>query len=480
MAKVLESFLIGVGLDTEDYDKGAKKVDASLGRMRSLVGFTGAAIVGAFSAAGAAAIAAGQRIDDLRLATEGLKTSPSWVYAYGEALEALNGDAENALAAIKAIESAQADFSLKGMLGPLEDVALTGADISALTQTTSGAEFLRTLAPMVQNMTKEQQNLTQRTLGLTDDVMQSLRGGVDALDAQVARASNLLGSGFEGATEAARAFNKELAEFGTRTQGISDTLAGKLLPGFTGILESVNGFIDNNRSAIEGAADLAAKSPTGAALATAGGLSSFVGAAAKGVGLRGLGAGLSRLGGYGLALGAPLMAWDARPEDIENLTGWKPSSYIFDNTPLDAARDAYNWAADKLGFGESSEPEYPVEPEPLVSDWLPLNQVNYADGYQPPQITESPTSGFVRPYEDIYGGGEVSNQEVAQVSRDIAVHVAQQAQPAAPVITPRIRVDNHLEANLTLDGRALEAKMTDVIERRERMTQDDIISSVNR
>src|SRR5690554_786006 len=110
MTKVLQNFLIGVGLDTEQYDKGAKNVESSLGRMRTLVGFTGAAITGAFAAAGGAAIAAAHRNDQFMLSVEGLRTAPEYIYAYGRALAAMGGDADNAVAAIKGIEKAQDDL----------------------------------------------------------------------------------------------------------------------------------------------------------------------------------------------------------------------------------------------------------------------------------------------------------------------------------------------------------------------------------
>ena len=132
MPSVLKNFLIGVGLDTEDYDKGAKRIESSLGRMRSVVGVTGAAIAGAFAAVGTAAIGAGQRVDRLSLESEKFRTSPQYIYDYGNAIRALGGSADEAAAAINVAESSLASFRQTGQLPGLDDLAMAGVDVNAI------------------------------------------------------------------------------------------------------------------------------------------------------------------------------------------------------------------------------------------------------------------------------------------------------------------------------------------------------------
>lgn len=421
MAKVLQSFLIGVGLDTEKYDKGAKKVDSSLGRMRSLVGITGAAMVGAFALAGTAAINAGKRVDDFNLAAEKLKTPTKYVHDYGRALAALGGNAEDAVAAISAIEKAQSDFALKGMLGPLEDVALARGDINALAQTKDGEEFLRTLAGMVPQMNKDQQRLVQDTLGLSDSVMRSLRGGVAELDAAVARAGDLYGE-FGRATDEAREFSRAMAEINTRFQGIGETLAEKMLPGFTGVLDSMGGFIDRNRDIVDKGADVLGANPIGTTLATGGGAAAATGVALRGIGLRGLGVGLTRFGLPGAIAGGALIGGDM----------------------------AYDWLSNR----EAPEQETPYSPD------APF--------------------GLSMPMDPVYSGGEVSNHEAARVN-PYATMILDDRQQAEKEATPqRVNVQNNLDVKLEVDGRALDSRVTEVIERRERSTAEDLISSVAR
>lgn len=460
MAKVLQNFLIGVGLDTEKYDKGAKNVEGSLGRMRTLVGFTGAAITGAFGLAGTAAINAGRRVHDFNVTAEKLKTPTEYVHNYGRALAALGGNAEEALAAISAIEKAQSDLRLAGMLGPLENVALARGDINALAQTQDGAEFLRTLAGMVPQMDKDQRRMVQDALGLSDVVMISLQNGVEAFDAGIARAGELYGE-FGRATDEAREFARAMGEINTRFQGIGETLAEKVLPGFTGMIDSIGGIIDSNRDLIEKGADVAGDNPVGTTLVTGGGAAAASGVVLRGIGLRSVGMGLTRLGLPGVIAGGALIGGDMAYDWLSN------RGVPEQRTPYDP--DA------RFGL---SMPDY-MEPE-ASGEFLPLNQENYHDGHRPDPIVESPTSGFITPYEGIYGGGEVSNAEAASANPDVIMVQIQREQADKPLTTPRINVENHLEVQMEMDGRAVDARVIDVIERRERDAMDDISSSVDR
>jgi hypothetical protein len=453
MAKVLQSFLIGVGLDTEDYDAGAKKVESSLGRMRSLVGLTGAAITGAFAAAGTAAVVAGRRVDQFGLATEGLKTSRQYIADYGRALAALGGNADDAIAAIKSIETAQSNFRIKGMLGPLEDVALTGADITQLSQTTTGKDFLRTLAPMVQGMNKDQQRQVQDALGLSDAVMRSLRGGLEAFDASIQRAHDLAGN-LDQATEAARDFNEQLSEFETRMEGVGNTLAAKVLPGFTGILQSLGGFIDGHQDLISKAADVAGENPGATALLVGGGA-----AAGGGVMLRGIapgamgaaGARIARLGTWGAVAGAGLIAGD-----------------LAVNGMTDEQRKRMTEGGSLVPFGPEGAPFYPLGDPDRTPD-APLGSA----------VPDVPPGSIV-PRDPVYSGGEVSPAEAAATSPSVIMLRDQQNRLDVPAVTPRVSVDNHIDMTVQLDGRQMESKITDVIQRRERDTRDDITSSVDR
>lgn len=524
MAKVLQNFLIGVGLETENYDKGAKNVENSLSRMRSLTGITGAALAGAFSLVGASAVNAGQRVDDLSLRLEKIKASPDWVNSYGNALRMLGGNTDEALAAVNSAENALAQYRTKGDFGSFQEAAFAGVkdELFSLANAKDGEDFLRQLADIVPKMDKDQQRLIQDAWGLSDAVMRSLRGGVGELDAAVSKASTLAG-GFTEAVEASREFNKTLTEVNLRFEGIGNTLAAKVLPSFTSILDSFGGFIDRNKDAIGNVMDVVADNTVGAALMTGGVGAAITGAGLKAVGMSALGSTLTKLGPYGMIAGAGAMAWDAKPEDIEKLTGYKPSSYIFDNTPLDAAQDAWKYISEKWSgktkVGQSVEHQ-PIPQSPLIMSGDEVYQINpyylnnsarrSQEGYSPvpqspimlpnqpeqkgvklivlpnPYPMESDKQGKPeqQPYSPpapVYEGFQIDNKEAASITNpDVALIKEWIKNSETPQSTQKVSVNNNLEVRMELDGRAFDSRVTEVIERRERDAMDDVLTMVER
>lgn len=490
MAKVLQNFLIGVGLETENYDKGAKNVENSLSRMRTLVGFTGAAITGAFAFAGTAAIGAGNRVHDFLLKTEGLKTSPEYVYAYGRALAALGGDAEDAISAIKSIEEAQRNLTLKGALGPLEDVALARGDINALMQAGDGKEFLRLLAGMIPDMNKDQQGLVQNALGFSDAVMRSLREGVSKFDEGIARASDLYGD-FGKATEAAKEYRRALEEINTRFEGIGETLAEKMLPSFAGVLDSVGGFIDRNKDTLGLISNKAAENPVGSTLVAGGATAAIIGAGMK-MGVRGVGSALSMAGPVGMAAGAGLIYLSLDEDDREKL-----ASSIY-NATKDAWGDAWGFVKDKLGIGqqdsgpENAPIEYsPVPQSPLIMSGDEVYKINpyYLDdgtryrqeGYSPvpPSPIMLPNQQPYPPATPVYEGLQIDNNEAAAINNPGAALIKEWIKNNdSPQTAQKVNVNNSLEVKMELDGRAFDSRVIEVIERRERDAMYDITSTV--
>src|SRR5690606_38585413 len=147
---------------------------------------------------------------------------------------------------------------------------------------------------MVAQMDKDQRRMVQDALGLSDVVMISLQNGVKACDAGIARAGELYGE-FGRATEAAREYNRVLAELNTQFGGIGETLAEKMLPAFTGVLQSTSDFISDNRGLLEGYIDRAAENPIASSAIAGGAAATGAGAALRGLGLRGVGTALTRL-----------------------------------------------------------------------------------------------------------------------------------------------------------------------------------------
>lgn len=462
MAKVLQNFLIGVGLDTEQYDKGAQGVESSLGRMRSLVGFTGTAIAGAFALAGTAAINAGNRVDRLNLSFEKFRTPPQFIHNYQNAIEALGGSADEATAAINTAESRLASFRQTGDLPGLIDLELAGVDTFALTRAETGQDFLRELAKQLPDLTQEQQLRAQETLGLSDAVMRSLRGGVGELDAAVKRAGDLYGE-FGRATEAAREYNRVLSELNTQFAGIGETMAEKMLPSFTGILKSTSDFISQNQSTLNGLLDRAADSPLASGLVASSAAATVAGAAAKGVGLSTLGRRLMRAGPYGAAVGTGLMTYESS-KDLPWGDWWDMS--------VNSARDSWRNLTGQNDYSDLPDAPYGSE-VPIVASGsiVPLERA------QAPLPMGRINAGVPGP---VYAGGEVSNAEAAHANPDVIMVRDQRQQAEQRAMPQRVNVQSNLQVRMELDGQALDSRVIEVVQRRDHDAADDIDVSVDR
>lgn len=384
MANTIKNFLVGVGLDASKFDEGEREVTSGLGRIQAVAGFAGAAMIGAFASASSAAIAAGNRIDEFNLSTEKLSSSPKFIYDYGNALRALGGDADEAIQAVISAETALDNLKLKGDYGVFNDAAFAGVDTSMLTQAQDGEEFLRMLSNMVPELNKDQQRLLQSAFGFSDATMRSLRQGQQEFDRLIDEVSGLTGN-IQNSTEAAREFNEQLALTKLRMEGVSNTLAEKMLPAFAGILETANDLIDRATT----------------------------------------------------------------PRDEDAPTAWENmlDKGVFGKD----GGDRREWH--RQGFGDITG---------SVGGWI---------GDQRAKAIERSSA-----YRQLVMDGAVDNQDAIRATPDYNFYNSRSdtnnyQQP---------KIQNNLDVNLTIDGKALESTITGVVERRDQATIDDMQSTTDR
>ena len=275
MANTLTNFLIGIGFDTKDFDKGEKQVNSGLGSIKSRALMAGAALAGVGLALGAGAINAGNRIDKIALASAKLNTSASFVNNYGNALRLLGGDAAESLQAIDAAERALADFRIKGKFGAFEDPTLAGIDTNALAQAKNGEDFLRQLSTQIPNLNKDQQRLIQESFGFSDATMASLRLGQQEFDNIIQKAGGLAPVTDE-LIKKARDFNVEMAKTQLIFEGIGNALADKFLDPITGVISALNLSLNTGGGYINKDEKTTAKSAISGALSYLPGVSSVI------------------------------------------------------------------------------------------------------------------------------------------------------------------------------------------------------------
>lgn len=231
--RVLKSFLIGLGYDTKGLEAGETKFKSSIGGVKSSALTVSAALIGAFAMAATSVAATASEVDQLNLRTQNMRTSTNAVYNFGSAVKLMGGNASEAVDALTRFEEIQNDLRLKGDAGPVGDLAMAGIDVSSLYATNTGEEFARALAEMLPNLDEGQRAVVQSSLGLSDATFRSLAGGIDALDASLAKANALTGN-IDQLTEDSRKLQESTATLGLAVDGARNELANKFLPAMVG------------------------------------------------------------------------------------------------------------------------------------------------------------------------------------------------------------------------------------------------------
>ena len=348
MAKTIANFLVGIGLDTKDFDKGSKSVDTSLSGFRSKAQLAGGAIAAAFGAASVAAINAGNRSDEFIRKVAKFDTSSRFIYNLGNAFRLMGGNAEDAITTISKAEGIL-DALRKGDASALESAGLAQVDVSRLQTSRDGEELLKNLSDILSSPnTKDwQKRSLQETFGLSNEGLVLLSKGRAEIDA-VVNGVDKYAEGLEKAAEAGRAYSEALSKVGIQFDHIGNVLADKLLPKFTEIINGVSGFIDKNMPRIGAAADYIADN-AGAVTAIGGGLAAGATAGAASsvaakLGMKGLariGAGASYGGYAGAAIGAGSLLYDLKSSDIKDVTGYDVSKYY--RSPSETVEAIGNW-----------------------------------------------------------------------------------------------------------------------------------------
>lgn len=438
MARSIANFLVGIGLDTTDWDKGARKVDTNLDSFRSKASIAGGAVAAAFAAASLAAIKAGTDADKFVRKMSNLDTSAKYVYSLTSAFERLGGGADDAFNAISRAEEVLRQLR-SGDASSIEGATKASQlNLQSLMGASNGEEFISRLSdimaqPGVQNWQKV---ALQEAFSISNEALQGMEKGSAHLRALVDDASKYT-QNLEKAAQAGREYSATLAKINDQMGFIGRELATTILPRFTDILNTFSGFIDKNLDKVPAVADYAAENAGGIA-AVFGGLSlSSLGAMAS-KWLPTIGKGAMTAGRATTAAGAASLLWDVRPEHIESLTGWRPNSYIWDNTPADVARDVADW------WRGGKE-------KPTGAQQQNLSQLARSDESVPspawykPSLSQAARYDESVPSPDWYKGSATTPEQV--VMRPI---LSQQARSDESVPQP-IVIDNRI----TLDGREL-------------------------
>lgn len=434
MANVLTSFLVGIGWDTTDFDKGTRDIERGMQGVKvSALGIS-AAILGVFAGVATAAIGTAQRVDQLSLATQNLNTNKQFVSNLGGAMQLMGGDAAAALTEVRGIEEALTNLQVKGEIGPFAELATAGVDITNLTNKKTAEGFLSELSDQLPNLNNNQRQSVQASLGLSDATMKAISGGSQQFEALVQRSQDLTGT-ITQLTDNSRKLSDQMAEFGLRMTGITNELTEKTLPSLVSFSTWANQFVEKHRDDISGVIDTATNNPAITGAIGGGALSATLGALLSKIGLGTVGGALTKTGQVGMIGGLSAGAAKLTNEGLSKyLPGYNETSLKFDEMLKNITGFDEIKSPSELLFGSPENRQAPYTPDTMST-----------------------------PYKDVTPRTEEDH--------DALVKAIQAA---------KVNVSSDVNLNVYLDGQAIDAKITEVTERANYSTIDDVRSTTAR
>lgn len=426
-ARVLKSFLIGLGYDTKGLEAGERRFKSSTSGIKSNALTTSAALVGAFGAAGASIVTTARDVDQLALSTQNLRTSTQSVYNYGNAIRLMGGNASEAVDALQRFEQIQNDLRIKGEAGPVSELAMAGVDVSSLYQTQTGEEFAQALAAMLPGLDEGQRSVVQESLGLSDATFRTLAGGIDGLNKALQDAQSFTGN-IEQLTEGSRQLRENQSEFSLIIEGITNELAEKFMPSLIGAGESVNTFLKSIRGDVSGAIDYAAENAGATAALGGSAAAALAGSGASRLGLKAVGGAVRGAGTLGLAVTGSAVASDVLNQSL--------ADYV-------------------PGYGAAAR---------SFDEWL---------------MGVTGLERIPSPMELLFGGNSASGSVVPSKSMEEERQASADALAGALSRAP-LKVDNSINLNVQLDGSALDAKIIDVTEQQSYQALEDMQTTTDR
>lgn len=249
MASTLTNFLIGIGWQTDDFDKGTKNIERSLGGVKSTALQVGAALFTAFSAK-SLTVDFAKRTDSISQFSAAIGVSADQVQALGNALAYAGGDASTSTALLQKLTDARDALAVKGEAGFLTDAAFSGIDPSMIKDAATSYDALMNIVGQFDSLSAAQQRTLAQTLGLSPSDIALFKTGRESVESTVASMRQIRPVTAE-ATENSRHFRGEMSLLGTQIGAVADQISVPLVGALGDATEAMNKFISANRPIID-------------------------------------------------------------------------------------------------------------------------------------------------------------------------------------------------------------------------------------
>lgn len=469
MASVLSSFLVGIGWDTQDFDKGTKNIERSLGGVKSTALQVGAALFGAFGAK-AVTMDFAKRTDELSQFSSAMGVAANDVQALGNALAYAGGDAGTATSLLAKLTEARDALAVKGEAGFLTDAAYSGIDPSLIKDAANSYDALMNIVGEFDSLSAAQQRTLAQTLGLSPSDIALFKTGRESVQASVEQFRKIRPA-TEEAAENSRKLRAEWSLLGVQVGALADQISVPLTGALGDATEAANKFINTNRPFIDKTigegVEFATDNFTALAVAigglAAGSTLATLGALAKyipgiGAGLGTIATNMGRLGTVaGIAGVSSLVASAADSTLSANVSGYdefdaKLTRGIYDLTGLDLSRGNVNEGTERRSLNPWADVSDPyIEASRAASR-------ERSDWWRDVDVPTTPIAP-----SDPMGYGSAAQASL----RDQRV-----SQPSTAL--PPVQV------TLQLDGRVLDERIIDINERTASSVVEDLQTTTSR
>lgn len=282
MANTLTNFLIGIGYDTAQLEKGERTVNSSMESIRSNTLAIGSAMA-------AAAIGAGYQVDRMAEKSRKLQdqlyrtnTSTTWVQGYGASLKELGGDADDAANRVVSVENMLSALKM-GDAGTLDVLSKAGFDTGYLAQAKDAQEFITRAAERfatVQGDALISQSEYRRNMAavlqLTDAEFKLWQQGGSYVDTHSKQLAEQLGY-TESLNNLQYQYSQSWVALNLELDRAGNTVSNIMLPGMTKLVGLANDYVSALTTFAQNNPREAEAAITGGSVAAAGGAAALLG-----------------------------------------------------------------------------------------------------------------------------------------------------------------------------------------------------------
>ena len=234
---VISEFLVALGFDGQDFEKGLKKAESDLGLFRSTALQVGATLGGALSLKALTLDFSKQNLQ-LDQMSKKLGVARDTLHGLDIAFQAYGASEGESTALLEQLASTQAGL-LRGDIGLTKALAETGINVDSITNAKNSYESLLAIADQASRMGQKQRVNLANTLGLTPLALDVIVQGREQI-AQLTKEFGKARPHYKEMADASRSFTEEWSRMMNNVGGALDPVATEVTKLSTAVVQAIS------------------------------------------------------------------------------------------------------------------------------------------------------------------------------------------------------------------------------------------------